>query len=84
MTAPAEVIAAISAVSWTISCLECGGTLEIVYDSILDCPVIKHCVPHRFGLSARALAESVQDELARHVIVADYGAAEPLNVVVTT
>lgn len=79
MSAPQAVLDAIAAVSWTIPCLQCGGTVGIHYSEAADAPVIRHYMRHELGPAADALAELVLDELQRHVLVADYGESKPVH-----
>lgn len=79
MKPPQRVLDAIRAVSWTIPCLDCGGTVGIHYSEAADAPVIRHYMHHDLGPAADALAETVLEELQRHVLVADYGEARPVH-----
>lgn len=81
MSAPRAVLAAIEKVSGTVPCEDCNWyPVELEYDPVLDCPLIRHSVRHRFGVSATALAEFINDELARSVAMSQYGEPLPLNV----
>lgn len=78
MSAPRRVLDAIAMVSPVVCAVRCGP-VEVTYDELRDCPVIAHpfadC-PHAAcpdNPAAVALAESVTDELARHIVLADYG-----------
>lgn len=74
-----ELLDAIDCVAWTVSCLDCNGTVEVVYEPLLDCPVIRHRVRHPLGRAGVALAEHVQSELARFVWIGDYNERLPVH-----
>lgn len=80
---PAAVLDAIAAVSYTVACLQCSMTIAVHYSSALDTIVIRHPVKHELGPAADALAEVVMEELERHVLVADYGEARPVHIMVS-
>lgn len=80
---PAAVYTAIRAVSGRIVCVERCGAIPVcageagpeLHHPFADCP----CATRPDGPEAQALAEYTLGELARHVVVGDYGEDLPRN-----
>lgn len=80
---PRAVLAAINAVSGRIVCVERCGAIPVcvgehgpeLHHPYADCV----CATRPDGPEALALAEYALNELARHVVVADYGEPLPVN-----
>jgi len=83
MAANPLLATAIQAVSHTVPCLRCNGTIRISYSVTLGCPVNHHPVRHPVDdPEAVAFAETVDSEIRRHVALGDYGEPAPLNVII--
>ena len=87
MKPPANVLAAVAKVSYTVPCVEsCLTTLAVRYSDFYRCLVIEHpdktcvCTVNPCGREALSLARFVDEEIGRHVALADYGEPLPLNV----
>lgn len=83
MVIPAAVLAAIQAVSGRIVCVEECGAIPVCAGE--NGPELHHpianciCATDPEGWEAWALAEFALDELARYIIVGDYGEDLPRN-----
>lgn len=88
MSVPVAILAAHGEVSGTVPCRRCGPNGETVgvgYDELLDCTLIRHSTRHPVDDDeARDLAEWVDSEIRRHVVLADYGEPLPLHVLEVT
>ena len=84
---PSSVLAAIQAVSGRIVCVEapCGAIVVTPGAGTDDPPELHHpyagcvCVTRPDGPEANALAEYALEEMARYIIVGDYGEDLPRN-----
>ena len=83
MVIPAAVLAAVSAISGHIVCVEGCGAIPVRVGE--HGPELHHayagcvCATHPDGPEATALAEYTLDVLARFVVVGDYGEDLPRN-----
>jgi hypothetical protein len=69
---PADWLAAVEAVSWTVPCIQCGCTLEVAYDADQDRVIIRHLVRHTLGAGAAALGWFIICEISALVSTAEY------------